>query len=306
MKTLLAIIVSTGLLSLTVGVFNCAADLEVSAGVQIHAQAEFYEPLASHGTWVEVGSYGRCWRPGHVAVEWRPYGYGSWVWTDCGWYWVSDEPWGWACYHYGNWVYDPAYAWVWVPGIEWAPSWVSWRVGGGYVGWAPLPPRGVVVAAAGVALSPFVFVEVNRFHQPVRPSTLIVNNTTIINKTTQINNIRSETKSIAGAGPRKVMVNEGPGLATVQKADKQVRVVSIHEAVRQTSIPAGVTRRTGEQRNKDDAVGSPDRGNQSSHEEFSRSPERPPGAQPPPAGSDRPSRERGGGRGHEGHGKDKP
>jgi len=34
---------------------------------------------------------------------------------------VSDEPWGWACYHYGTWVDDPAVGWVWVPGVEWAP-----------------------------------------------------------------------------------------------------------------------------------------------------------------------------------------
>ncbi|HEX4138962.1 MAG TPA: DUF6600 domain-containing protein, partial [Candidatus Methylacidiphilales bacterium] len=29
---------------------------------------------------------------------------------------------------------------VWVPGYTWAPAWVSWRYGDGYVGWAPLPP----------------------------------------------------------------------------------------------------------------------------------------------------------------------
>ena len=27
----------------------------------------------------------------------------------------------------------------------WGPAWVSWRSGGGYVGWAPMPPRGVRV-----------------------------------------------------------------------------------------------------------------------------------------------------------------
>ena len=32
--------------------------------------------------------------------------------------------------------------WLWVPGREWGPAWVSWRTGGDYVGWAPLPPRG--------------------------------------------------------------------------------------------------------------------------------------------------------------------
>ena len=34
-----------------------------------------------------------------------------------------------------------SYGWVWVPGYEWGPAWVSWRTGGDYVGWAPLAAR---------------------------------------------------------------------------------------------------------------------------------------------------------------------
>jgi hypothetical protein len=30
--------------------------------------------------------------------------------------------------------------WLWVPGYQWAPAWVSWRYGGDAVGWAPLAP----------------------------------------------------------------------------------------------------------------------------------------------------------------------
>jgi hypothetical protein len=55
--------------------------------------------------------------------------------------WASDEEFGWATDHYGRWFFDDRYGWVWVPGNDWAPAWVSWRSGGGYVGWAPLPPR---------------------------------------------------------------------------------------------------------------------------------------------------------------------
>src|SRR6266540_5400728 len=142
---------------LWLGAVPARADLEVSASVSIHAHSDFYEPLTPHGAWIEVGSYGRCWRPAVATVEWQPYCDGHWEWTDCGWYWVSDEPWAWACYHYGSWVYHPRHAWVWVPGIEWAPAWVSWRVGGGYVGWAPLPPPHLRIAPT------FVFVETRRF-----------------------------------------------------------------------------------------------------------------------------------------------
>src|SRR5690242_15338799 len=170
--------------SLGLGVINSSADLEVAAAVEIHSQADFYEPLAAQGTWVEVGSYGRCWHPANVEVAWRPYCSGYWVWTDCGWYWVSDEPWAWACYHYGRWVYD-ANVWIWVPDPVWGPAWVSWREGGGYCGWAPLPPRarfsGDVIVAVDVPPASFVFVETSRFHDHFSPSTVIVNDTKIVN-----------------------------------------------------------------------------------------------------------------------------
>lgn len=215
---------------------NAPADVSVFASVQINAEADFSAPLAAHGAWVEVDSYGRCWRPAGVAVDWQPYCYGYWVWTDFGWYWVSDEPWAWACYHYGHWFHHHHHGWVWIPGTEWAPAWVSWRVGGGYVGWAPLPPRGRLFAR--VPEPPFFFVQAGRFHEPVRPSTVIVNNTTIINQTTVVNNMRQETRTVGDAGPRKVMINEGPGRAEMDKATgNKVRTATIQQAVQQTPVP---------------------------------------------------------------------
>lgn len=230
--------------SLCVGPSISWADLEVSASVQIRAVSDFHAPLSSHGTWVAVGSYGRCWRPAGVAVGWQPYCYGNWVWTDCGWYWASDEPWGWACYHYGSWAYDPLYGWVWVPGIEWAPAWVYWRVGGGYCGWAPRGPRGVVVATRN-----FVFVETAHFHEPVRPATAIVNNTAIINKTTEVGSIRHETRNFAGARAQKVVVNEGPGVEEIRKATgKTVSPISIREAAGRNPVPSEAATKINESR----------------------------------------------------------
>jgi hypothetical protein len=219
------------------------ADVDVSVGVQINAVADFHAPLAHHGAWIEVGSYGRCWRPARVTVGWRPYCDGHWEWTDCGWYWVSDEPWAWATYHYGSWHFDSFHGWVWIPGVEWAPAWVYWRHGGGHIGWAPCGPRGVVVAP-----SAYVFVGVGRFHERVRPSTVIVNNTTIINKTTQITEIKRETRNIGGRSQR-VVVNEGPGVEVVQKATrKQFAAVPVQEVDRRTVVPAEVKRRGNEPR----------------------------------------------------------
>lgn len=101
----------------------------------------FYDDLQPYGRWVDEPSYGHCWVPGGVAADWRPYSYGHWVYTDFGWTWVSDEPWGWATYHYGRWFDDPGYGWVWVPGSVWGPAWVDWRWSDDCVGWAPLPPQ---------------------------------------------------------------------------------------------------------------------------------------------------------------------
>ena len=227
----------TKLLGLVAGVLLAGganvlrADLEVSAGVRVKAVAEFHAPLAAHGTWVEVRGHGNCWRPSGVAVDWRPYCVGQWVWTDCGWYWESTEPWAWSCYHYGWWVVDPVLGWVWVPGIEWAPAWVSWRVGGGYCGWAPLAPRGVVIREAS-----FVFVEERRFHEPVQPKTVIVNNTTIVKNTTVVN-VKHESRTIAGAR-QTVVVNEGPGVTRIQKASGQkFAAAPIQEVARRTVRP---------------------------------------------------------------------
>jgi hypothetical protein len=101
----------------------------------------FYDDLAPYGSWFEVQGYGWCWRPYGVVVEWRPYTVGHWVYAhEYGWTWYSLEPWGWATYHYGRWALLPHHGWVWMPGRTWAPAWVIWRHGGGYVGWAPAPP----------------------------------------------------------------------------------------------------------------------------------------------------------------------
>ena len=231
---------------LSFGLFQASAELEVSAGVSIHATADFYEPLGARGTWVEVGSYGRCWHPAGVVVGWRPYCDGYWEWTDCGWYWVSDEPWAWACYHYGTWVFDSGYGWVWVPGVEWAPAWVYWRVGGGCIGWAPCGPRGVIIAP-----SFYVFVESRNFNNPVRPGTVIVNNTTIINNTTEIRNVTRENRQFDGKS-QKVVINNGPGVDMVEKATGQkFTAVSVREADRQTtaSVPEKFKHQTAEPAN---------------------------------------------------------
>jgi len=109
----------------------------------------FYDALAPYGEWVFLGEYGRVWRPSIAVVGagFRPYGPGGyWVHTAYGWSFETEWSWGWAPFHYGRWYLDPGYGWVWIPDTIWAPAWVTWRYGGGYVGWAPLPPASARLA----------------------------------------------------------------------------------------------------------------------------------------------------------------
>jgi hypothetical protein len=104
----------------------------------------FYDSLAPSGRWITTSRNGEVWQPDVATTvpNWRPYWTaGRWVYTDSGWYWYSDYPWGWAVFHYGRWRLDPELGWVWQPDHVWAPSWVFWRHGEKHMGWAPLPPR---------------------------------------------------------------------------------------------------------------------------------------------------------------------
>jgi hypothetical protein len=153
-----------------------SAATSVSVGVQVGSSGRstvdigfFYDDLAPYGNWVERPQYGWVWTPRAVASTWHPYQEGHWVWTDEGWTWISDEPYGWATYHYGRWYEDPDYGWEWIPGDEYAPAWVSWQESDDYIGWAPLPPSvNFRVGPLNVSLSPetYVFVPTRQFLAP--------------------------------------------------------------------------------------------------------------------------------------------
>lgn len=118
--------------------------------------------LAGYGQWHEDRALGPVWTPDAAAVGagFTPYvSRGQWVLSDAGWFWQSDDPWGAVTFHYGRWVVREG-QWRWVPGTAFAPAWVDWRVGGGWVGWAPLGPVGLRQG------SRFVFCGVGRLGGP--------------------------------------------------------------------------------------------------------------------------------------------
>jgi len=105
------------------------------------------DDLNNYGEWVHVTPYGDCWHP-YVVSDWMPFNNGYWVDADAGWTWISYEPFGWIVYHYGYWYDDSSYGWVWIPSDnEWSPARVDWIDYDDFIGWAPLPPPGVVYGA---------------------------------------------------------------------------------------------------------------------------------------------------------------
>ena len=205
-----------------------AQETEVEPAVEIRTENDFYGPLSPYGRWENVEPYGRCWIPTRVEADWRPYCDGHWERTEAGWYWASNEPWGWATYHYGRWDLSPRFGWYWVPQTRWAPAWVSWHHGGGYLGWAPLHPsvrieRGgpLEVDVNVIPRQGFVFVEEKRFLEPVRPKTVVVNNTTIINKTVNITNVKVVNNTVINEGPRTEIIQQVSG--------RKVQPVPVHE-----------------------------------------------------------------------------
>jgi hypothetical protein len=178
----------------------------------------FYNNL-SGGNWIEVADYGYGWQP-DVAVNdpnWRPYADGYWAYTDEGWTWVSYEDFGWATYHYGRWARLADTGWIWFPGsdLDWGPAWVSWRTGGDYVGWAPLPPRGPGIAYEGQPIGGQVdvefdigpayynFIDARFIGEPVLRDRIFApsQNVTYINETVNVTNISVQNNVVYNYGP---------------------------------------------------------------------------------------------------------
>jgi hypothetical protein len=200
----------------------------VSAAPQARAadiSIDFIYDNLSGGNWIEVDGYGYGWQPDLAVSDpnWRPYSDGYWAYTDYGWTWISYEDFGWATYHYGRWASLADYGWVWFPGedLDWGPAWVSWRTGGDYVGWAPLPPRGPGVVYQGqpigfnvdvvfdIGPEYYNFCDVRFIGEPVLRDRIFppVQNVTYITNTVNVTNIYVQNNVVYNYGPDYTVVN---------------------------------------------------------------------------------------------------
>jgi hypothetical protein len=202
------------LIALAIATMSLPLAQEVRADSDV--SIDFFYNNLNDGNWVEVDDYGYCWQP-NVSVnnsDWRPYSDGYWAYTDVGWTWVSNEDFGWATYHYGRWLRLEGQGWVWVPGYEWGPAWVSWRTGGDYVGWAPLPPTrqhvyegraitGHVDVEFDIGPLYYNFVDVRYIGEPVLRERLVpwTQNVTVIYNTVNVTNITYNNSVVYNYGP---------------------------------------------------------------------------------------------------------
>jgi hypothetical protein len=186
---------------------------------------DFIYDNLSGGNWIDAEGYGYGWQPEVVVRDpnWRPYSDGYWAYTDYGWTWISYEDFGWATYHYGRWANLADYGWVWFPGedLDWGPAWVSWRTGGDYIGWAPLPPRGPGVVYEGQPIGGNVdvtfdigpehynFCDVRFIGEPVLRDRIFppVQNVTYITNTVNVTNITVQNNIVYNYGPDYTVVN---------------------------------------------------------------------------------------------------
>jgi hypothetical protein len=245
-----------------VGYFQQDADSDVQTESDSAGNYDvFYDRLAPEGRWFQQDDYGYVWQP-NVAVSttnWRPYSDGHWVWTDRGWFWDSNEDFGWATYHYGRWILVDGVGWVWVPGQHWAPAWVSWRHtdDDDYVGWAPLPPESTFNVSVGVhpwcdsyydiGPAAYAFIQIGNFSRQsyreycLPPQQSLV----IVNRTTNITNITYDNNVINNYGPQYQRVSQ----LVQQRGGQQVPNYRINYAAQTQANAAFKTSAQGNQLN---------------------------------------------------------
>lgn len=200
------------------------AELPIPLGAAVET-ATFHARLAPYGRWVRVAKFAdEVWIPADVPAGWRPYSDGQWVMTEYGWTFVSGGAWGEIVWHYGNWMLTDDAGWVWAPGNTWAPAWVSWRAGGGYAAWAPLPPERARLAVYPTASPAWVCVREDQLTRPLTDVSLPLSEST-----PWVQRAQPLAKLVRADG---LGVNPGPrGEAIATATGEPVRAVSARAVI---------------------------------------------------------------------------
>ena len=126
---------------------SCSAQMDALVPEQKSIAIEaFFEVLRDYGTWVDTERYGHvfCPHPDVLGADFQPYRRGHWTMSELGWTFVSSSKISWVTDHYGRWVELGVRncGWGWVPGRDWSPAWVEFRVSDRVIAWRPTPHDG--------------------------------------------------------------------------------------------------------------------------------------------------------------------
>ena len=217
-------------------------------GYDPNAYQQFESTLSPYGSWEDVPSYGHVWVPSTsvVGYDFEPYASGGhWLDSEYGWTWASDWDWGWAPFHYGRWMIVGGYGWCWLPGTTWGPAWVDWRWGGGYVGWAPMGPRGVVIGPPRGVRSPWHFTVANQLaairphYLPSRAVASVWRSTTPIHNVSTVNLRGTQVRFNAGPPSRLVAATTGRALTPVSLRAVAPRALPSQAIAPRVGTPVG-------------------------------------------------------------------
>jgi hypothetical protein len=126
--------------------------------------------------------------------------------------WMPSESWGWATTHYGRWFNSKEHGWVWMPGYQWSPSWVQWRVSDDYVGWVGLSPKAKWKSETGINSANYkyknnsedwVFVSKENFLNDVSSSNAVskTQNQSLVTNSNQVLEVKSGDNGLVHSGP---------------------------------------------------------------------------------------------------------
>lgn len=202
---------------------------------------EFFEVLRDYGTWLDSDRYGHvfCPHPDVVGVDFQPYQRGHWTMSEFGWTFVSSSKISWVTDHYGRWVEVGLTncTWAWLPGREWSPAWVEFRVSDRVIAWRPQPyngppvrmslPRGAQVPR--VSLPPQVF-----SHDGRDAGFVVVNDNDFTAR--RIENVSlTGSQLFAALRETEPLSNPRAGLHSAERQQIAARIVARRDALAQSS-----------------------------------------------------------------------
>lgn len=206
---------------------------------------EFFEVLRDYGTWLDSDRYGHvfCPHPDVVGVDFQPYQRGHWTMSEFGWTFVSSSKISWVTDHYGRWVEVGLTncSWAWLPGRDWSPAWVEFRVSDRVIAWRPQPYSGppVRMSLPRTAQIPRVSLPPQVFSHDGRDAGFVVVNDNDFTARRIENVSLTGSQLFAALRETELLSNPRAGLHSSERQQIAARIVARREALAQGGSGGG-------------------------------------------------------------------